>query len=101
VTESAQRLVREDETSDDEGVVLPGAKAEVTFVSVERQPVRLESLLNEFKNVVQEVLIPPGMRGFVVALAAEPVALVAVSWAKVADISTEISAKDLNILFDE
>lgn len=64
MTESLQSLVRADVTSSDEGVGLPGAKAEVTLISVERQLVRLVSPLSEFKKVVQGAVIPVGMRGF-------------------------------------
>jgi hypothetical protein len=64
VTELAQRLVRVDVTSDDEGVGLPGAKAEVIFVNVERQLARVGSVLRVFRNVVQGGLIPAGMRRF-------------------------------------
>jgi hypothetical protein len=107
VTESLQSLVRAGVTSDDEGVGLPGAKAEVTLVSVERQLARLESLLSEFKKVVQGAVIPAGMRGFaveLVTLAEELVVLaeefVASDSAQAADISTEVSAQNLNIVFE-
>jgi hypothetical protein len=85
-TEEVQRLVRVDVTSDDEGVGPPGAKAAVTFVNVERQLARVESVLSAFKNVVQDGLIPEGMRGF------------AVVWANAADVSSEVSANSLNIV---
>jgi hypothetical protein len=54
VTELVQRLVRADVTSDDEGVGLPGAKAEVIFVNVERQLVRVGLVLSAIKNVEQD-----------------------------------------------
>lgn len=64
MVEPAQRLVRVDATSEDEGgVVAPGSKAEVIFVNVERQLLIVGSVLSEFKNVVQGALIPEGMRG--------------------------------------
>jgi hypothetical protein len=53
VTVLVQRPVRVVVTSDDEGVGSPGAKAEVIFVNVVRQLVRVESELSAFKNVVQ------------------------------------------------
>ena len=53
VTELVQRLVRVELTSDDEGVGPPGAKAVVIFVNVERQLLRVESVLSAFKNVEQ------------------------------------------------
>jgi hypothetical protein len=80
-------LVKADVTSDEEGVGLPGENAEVTFVSVERQPERTESVLRAFKKLLQEVLIPLGMSEFVEE-----------SCANTTDISTEMSAKSLNII---
>jgi len=80
VTVSLQRLVRADVMSDDAGADLPGAKTDVAFVSTLRQLLRLELLLSEVKKLVQEVVMPLGMRGseeVLVALAAEPVVLVA------------------------
>ena len=64
VAELAQRLVRVDEMSADEGVEAPGAKAEVIFVNVVRQPLRVGSVLSAVKNVLQDWEIPVGMRGF-------------------------------------
>jgi len=87
VTEPLQRLVKEDVTSDDEGVGLPGAKAVVTFVIVERQLVRVESALRAFKKLLQEGLIPLGMREFAESFCANAT-----------DISTDISARSLNIV---
>jgi len=87
VTELVQRLVRVDVTSADEGVEAPGANLEVIFVNVVRQPARVESELNVFRNAVQGGLIPLGMRGF-----ADDV------WASTADASTEVSANSLNTM---
>ena len=53
MTESVQNLVRVDVTSEDEGVLAPGAKAEVIFVNIERQLERVEFVLSARKNVVQ------------------------------------------------
>lgn len=62
VIESSQRLVRADVTSAVEGVGLPGPNLEVTFAIVERQLVREGSLLSVFKKLLQDSLIPLGMR---------------------------------------
>jgi hypothetical protein len=69
VAELAQRLVRVDETSADEGVEAPGEKAVVIFVNVERQLLRVGSVLSAVKNVEQDWVIPEGMRGFGVLVA--------------------------------
>ena len=53
VTESVQNLVRVDITSEDEGVLVPRAKAEVIFINIERQLERVEFVLSARKNVVQ------------------------------------------------
>lgn len=52
-TESAHKLVNADVTDADEGVELPGAKAEVAFVNVERQRAKVESLLRDVRYVEQ------------------------------------------------
>jgi hypothetical protein len=89
VAELVQRLVRVVLTSEDEGVVeVPGAKREVMFDNVERQLARVASVLSVVKNEEQDGVIPGGMRGFVVA----------VVWANTADVSTEASASNLNIV---
>jgi len=89
VTELVQRLSRVDLTSEDEGVAAPGANLDVIFDNVERQLAREGSVLRVFKNPEQGKLIPPGMRGF---------AEVDVVWANTADISTEVSANNLDIM---
>lgn len=65
MTDAVQSSDRVDVTSDDVGVVPPGAKAEVIFVNVVRQLARVASVLSAFKNVEHSGLMSEGMRVFV------------------------------------
>jgi len=90
VTDAVQSSDRVDVTSDDVGVVPPGAKAEVIFVNVVRQLARVASVLSAFKNVEHSGLMSEGMRVFVEEL-------LVVDWANVTDVSNEVSTNSLNI----
>jgi hypothetical protein len=48
-TESEHKLVNAEVTDADEGLVLPGAKAEVAVVREERQVLKVESLLRALR----------------------------------------------------
>jgi hypothetical protein len=93
-TESEHKLVNADVTDADEGVELPGAKAEVAVVKEERQPAKVESLLRAVRYVEQVWLIPGGIKGVAVEFADVE------DWAKATDMRSETIATDLNISED-
>lgn len=93
-TESAHKPVNADVTDADVGVLLPGAKAEVAVVNEERQLPKVESLLRDVRYVVQDGLIPEGIRGLAVEFADVE------DWAKATDVRSETIATDLNIFED-
>jgi len=93
-TESEHKLVNAEVTDADDGVVLPGAKAEVAVVSEERQLLKVESPLREVRYAEQVWLIPEGIKGLAVEFADDE------DWAKATDVRSETIATDLNILKD-
>jgi len=61
-TESEHKLVKDEVTDADVGVVLPGAKAEVAVVNEVRHAVKVESLLRFVRYVEHVWLIPEGIK---------------------------------------
>jgi len=61
-TESEHKLVNDEVTDADVGVVLPGAKAEVAVVNEERHAAKVESVLRFVRYVEHVWLIPEGIK---------------------------------------
>jgi hypothetical protein len=83
-------LFNAEDTEADEGVAaLPGANAEVAVDRVERQPLKVESVLRAVKNFVQSSLIPEGISEVAVEVDG--------FCAKTAEERIETMARDLSI----